>query len=85
MPSKITVPPENAGERLDKFLTARLREYSRSQIQKMIKNGAVSVNGGKTSVHRFLKEKDVIEFKTPPPGQSAEPEEEQKPDIIHIF
>lgn len=46
--------------RLDKFLTARMPGSSRSQIQKMIKDGAVTVSGKKISVHRFLKEGDKI-------------------------
>jgi len=36
---------ENEGERLDKILVARLGEYSRSQIQTLITDGAVTVDG----------------------------------------
>lgn len=32
-------------ERLDKFLTGKLNQFSRSQIQRMIKNGAIKING----------------------------------------
>ena len=36
---------ETAGERLDKFLAARLTELSRSHLQKLIEAGAVLVDG----------------------------------------
>lgn len=32
-------------ERLDKFLAAKIKEFSRSQLQKAIQNGAVKING----------------------------------------
>ena len=45
--------------RLDKFLTAKL-PITRSQIQKLIKAGNILVNDQKSTVHRFLKQADVI-------------------------
>jgi len=36
---------EGQSERLDKFLAARMPEFSRSRIQDLIKNGSVTVNG----------------------------------------
>ena len=36
---------QDAGSRLDKFLVANIPEFSRSKIQKHIKNGKVMVNG----------------------------------------
>jgi len=41
----ITVPPESAGLRLDIFLSRTVPGLSRSQIQKLIAAGSVSVNG----------------------------------------
>ena len=32
-------------ERLDKFLAAKIKEFSRSQLQKAVQNGAVKING----------------------------------------
>jgi len=46
--------------RLDKFLTEQITDKSRSQIQKLIKNGHVLVNGEAAAVHTFLKEGDEI-------------------------
>lgn len=36
---------EQSGERLDKFLAAHLTKFSRSRFQRLIKDGAVRVNG----------------------------------------
>lgn len=46
--------------RLDKFLTGELPDLSRSQIQKLIKDGLVLVNTQEAVVHRFLKTGDQI-------------------------
>ncbi|MBI4600299.1 RluA family pseudouridine synthase [Candidatus Uhrbacteria bacterium] len=58
----ITVSPNNAGKRLDKTVSEMLPDVSRSQIQKMIKGGAVTVNGKQVAPHYFLKEGDSIEM-----------------------
>ncbi|MFA6534078.1 MAG: RluA family pseudouridine synthase [Patescibacteria group bacterium] len=49
----------NASDRLDQFLTAKLK-VSRSQIQKLIKSGGVLVNGKPIAPHYFLKEADTV-------------------------
>ncbi|MFA5134878.1 MAG: RluA family pseudouridine synthase [Patescibacteria group bacterium] len=54
------VTPDNAKQRLDKFLTERLPGRSRSQIQKLIKSGGVAVNGKTVAVHHFLRAKDSV-------------------------
>lgn len=41
----LDIPPEQAGRRLDQALAALLPDYSRSQLQQWIQNGAVRVNG----------------------------------------
>lgn len=39
------LPPEEAGERLDRALAARFPQISRAQLQRLIRSGAVTVNG----------------------------------------
>ena len=56
----IQVLKEDAGKRLDKFLTEKMAGITRSQIQKKIQAGDVTVNGKKVEVHKFLKENDEI-------------------------
>ncbi|MGA9392254.1 MAG: RluA family pseudouridine synthase [Candidatus Sulfotelmatobacter sp.] len=43
-PIIISVAPEDAGKRLDQFLTARLQSVSRARVQEMIEEGHVLVN-----------------------------------------
>lgn len=54
------IGPEDEGERLDIFLTFELSERSRSAIQKLIKDGHITVNGKPATVHRFLKVDDKV-------------------------
>ncbi|MGB9775952.1 MAG: RluA family pseudouridine synthase [Anaerolineae bacterium] len=39
------LPPEEAGERLDRALAARFPQLSRAQLQRLIRSGAITVNG----------------------------------------
>jgi 23S rRNA pseudouridine1911/1915/1917 synthase len=41
----LTVPPEQHGHRLDQVLTALIPQQSRSQLQRLIKDGRVTVGG----------------------------------------
>lgn len=63
MSSITTVKKENAGDRLDIFLTKKYKEQSRNYWQKKIKSGAVLVNGEKARVHEFLKAGDKVLIK----------------------
>lgn len=55
---------ENAGERLDKILVAMLPDYSRSQIQTLISDGAVTVDGASAKPGNKMKggERIVVEL-----------------------
>lgn len=57
------VTDDSVGDRLDVFLTAKLLDITRSAIKNGIRNGHVTVNGKKPTVHRFLKEGDRVEYK----------------------
>jgi len=57
-----TIKLENMGERLDIFLTEKLAPLSRSAIQKAIKNGQITINEKKTTVHHLLKTGEKIQF-----------------------
>ena len=43
IPRTFVVPPDAGGQRLDRFLVSELADYSRSQIQKLIVDGHVTV------------------------------------------
>ncbi|MBU1037252.1 RluA family pseudouridine synthase [Patescibacteria group bacterium] len=51
---------ENQKQRLDKFLAEKLPDFSRSQIQKLIKTDQIKVNDQSSSVHHWLKVDDKI-------------------------
>src|SRR3989344_5986414 len=59
---KIIVHKEDAGKRLDKFLTEKMPEFSRSQIKKKILAEEILVNNSPADVHEFLKDGDAIEI-----------------------
>ncbi|QIG46840.1 RluA family pseudouridine synthase [Nordella sp. HKS 07] len=70
------VPPEAAGERLDRFLPHRFPEVSRSRFQTLIANGCVDVEGAPaTEARRKMKAGDRVTVRLPPPV-AAEPEPE---------
>ena len=52
-----------SGMRLDKFLADKFPQYSRSQFQKMIKNGDVLVNNGVLKSSYILAANDTVEVK----------------------
>ncbi len=59
-PLAITVSAECAGVRLDRFLSEKLREMSRSCIQRMIESGEVQVDGRTTKPGQKLRGQEVI-------------------------
>lgn len=67
---------DEPGLRLDVYLTQIIEGLSRSYIQKLIKDGRVTVNGQTKDVKKHqLKTGDTVELKLPPPERlSAEPE-----------
>jgi len=69
-PTKLTVPAEHAGERLDRFLVAQMPEASRARIQQLIAGGTVRVNGVQAKPSLRLREQDQVELlgsPAPPP------------------
>jgi len=50
-----------AGIRLDKFLTSKFADFSRTKIQGMIKSGTVRVNGSKSKSSYTLNKFDLVE------------------------
>jgi len=59
---RFPIDDQNAGERLDVFLTTVIDGVTRSALAKRIKAGAVTVNGKEATVHRFLKTGDEVVF-----------------------
>ena len=75
---KFKVKIKQIGERLDKFLVKELPDFSRSQIQKLIKQGGIIVNGKIVSSHFSLRKGD--EIKIAPASQLADSVAAESPD-----
>jgi 23S rRNA pseudouridine1911/1915/1917 synthase len=54
-PITLTVPAEDAGQRLDQYLAAQLSETSRARMQQLIRNGEVLVNAGRAKASLLLR------------------------------
>ena len=60
---KTTIHSENAGQRLDLFLSGRFDYLSRNQWQKLIKAGSIVVNDRTVRCSRLLNENDIVTYK----------------------
>ena len=69
--TRLTVNPGEAGSRLDRWLAARLPEFSRSRLQALIKQGHVRVNGAAAKAHRKMAEGEETSVDVPPPTPVA--------------
>jgi 23S rRNA pseudouridine1911/1915/1917 synthase len=62
---KINVNPQE--DRLDKFLSLRVKTLTRSQAKKLIKQGLILVNGQEIDPDYEVTKSDVITIEKPPP------------------
>ncbi|MFO7295119.1 MAG: RluA family pseudouridine synthase [Clostridia bacterium] len=70
-------------KRIDVFLTEKLPEHSRSYIQKLIKDGLVSVNGQKVKCNFKVKPGCLIDVTIPPPKEVSLQPEPLELDIVY--
>ena len=78
----LLVSAEQAGIRLDQFLVAQLPGQSRSQIQRLIKDGRVQVGGREAKANYVIRAGDAIGIDVPAPV-AALPEPEALPlDVL---
>lgn len=71
------------GRRLDKYLHSRFARMSRTLLQRLIKQGAVTVNGLPTKASYEPTAGDVIELLVPPPEPADIVPEDIPLDIIY--
>ena len=80
---RFDVPTEEGGRRLDQFLVARLPEFSRAFLQKLIAEGLVRVQGRPAKRSRCVRPGERIEIElVAPPADEIEPEDLPL-DILH--
>jgi 23S rRNA pseudouridine1911/1915/1917 synthase len=65
MSRQLTIVVEEAGQRVDKLLSAALEEMTRSAVQNLIENGCVTCQGKALSKSAKLKPGDTIQVELP--------------------
>jgi len=77
------IESDQVGERIDKFLTEQVDEWSRTQVQAWIKEGQVTVNGNVIKANYKINNEDEVVLKIPP-QRELEIEAENIPiDIVY--
>lgn len=71
--NRMVFTAEDAGERIDVFLNERIPDFSRSYLQKLIKNGCATVNGAAIKNSYRLSADDIVAIEIP---------DEVKPNIL---
>jgi 23S rRNA pseudouridine1911/1915/1917 synthase len=81
---ELTVHAEDAGKRLDAYLSEKLPDLSRNHIQILIEAAAVVVNGSGGAVKKYkVKEGDIIEVEIPEPEVTSIEPEDIPLDIVY--
>jgi 23S rRNA pseudouridine1911/1915/1917 synthase len=70
-------------KRLDKYLTDRIGFMSRNQLQKLIDEGGVVVNGRQPKASTVLRKGDVVEVLIPPPPSKEIQAEDIPLDVLY--
>ena len=72
LPHALSVDPAEAGQRLDKLLSARFPEISRSRLKALILEGAVTVDAvAAGDPNRKMKAGEAVALVVPPPAQAT--------------
>ena len=61
----ITIPKDGNGQRVDKFLAEALPEFSRSYLQKLLKDGQVLANGREVKPNYKLSTDEILSVSLP--------------------
>ncbi len=64
--SLITVAPEDAGTRLDRYLSRHLNDITRSRVKKLIEEGHILVDGASVKAGTLLKAGALLTVTIPP-------------------
>jgi 23S rRNA pseudouridine1911/1915/1917 synthase len=81
--TRLEVGAADAGARLDQFLAAHLEGVSRSQIQRLIRDGHVSVSAGDVKASLAVTTDLVVEVDVPPPMPATPGAEDLPLSILH--
>ena len=79
------VDSESSGQRIDKFLSCKIKDTSRSHIQNIINKDKVKVNDSTVNKHYRIAEKDIISVEYPEEGESNTSIKPQKINLKVIY
>jgi 23S rRNA pseudouridine1911/1915/1917 synthase len=79
---ELTVDAEHAGQRLDHFVVAQVPGQSRSQIQRLIKDGCILVGGRPSKPNYATRAGDVIALDIPEPAPATPQAEDIPIDVL---
>lgn len=80
---EFTAEADHTGDRLDRYLTSQIPDFSRSQIQRLIESGHVTHSRyKKAKANNDIREGDVIGVELPEPEPSAAQAEDIPLDIL---
>jgi 23S rRNA pseudouridine1911/1915/1917 synthase len=74
---RLSVSAEEAGQRLDRYLTARFPELSRTRLQELVDAGHVRVGGRTSKRSHQVEAGETVEIEIPPP-----PSPEVRPEAL---
>lgn len=80
---RLTVSPEEAGVRIDKYLAEQLPDITRSYLQKLLKDGSVQMNGKPVKASTKTAAGAVIELTIPEPEEPEILPEDIPLDILY--
>ena len=80
---RLTVSPEEAGVRIDKYLAEQLPDITRSYLQKLLKDGSVQMNGKPVKTSTKTVAGAVIELTIPEPEEPEILPEDIPLDILY--
>jgi len=82
-PRMVEISTDEAGQRIDNFLLARLKGVPKSRVYRMLRTGEVRVNKGRIRQHYRLRAGDVVRI--PPVRTSAGSGTQPPPDAAAIL
>ena len=82
-PFELSASKEDAGQRLDAWLSAQITDFSRNRIQTLIHQGAILVDGFPAKPNHRMKASDSVQVRLPVP-EEPEPKPEDIPlDVVY--
>jgi 23S rRNA pseudouridine1911/1915/1917 synthase len=80
---EFAVAPEDAGKRLDHFLSQKMHGFSRSRLQALIREGFATIDGARVSPSRKVRGGERVTLEVPPPAPAANLPELIPLEILH--